>query len=323
MYKEQLSPQQLENARKELEAMIQDQLEDPRVISRGRMLWAVLQGQPLESIAKEFDVSRSMIFRWRARYFRDGIAGLRDKPRCGKPPKYDSAFEEKLLALLSQTPPDGAAQWDGPALARQLSASNDAVWRVLRKHHISLARQREWNVEVSLNLPLNFPVVGGIYIGPPVWMVTLLEEKNARGIAQVITRERQAGAALRKAAEKAGGKLSLHDALQIMAKRTENQSADYTRHKEIINFLNDAAAFSVMGQRVYVHVVGSAAQLGVANWIAAHPEVTLIFHASLENAVRAFIPGHVSAPFSPFLLQAAAYPSQAYPFIWKKIRTDN
>ena len=326
MYKDQLSPQELETARKELEKMVQEELEDPRVVSRGKMILAFLRGLPMEEITRQFDCSRSMVFRWRARYFRDGISGLRDKPRCGKPPKYDQAFEKKLLALLTQAPPNGAAQWDGPALARQLSASNDAIWRVLRKHHISLSRQREWNVEATLDLPPNFPVVGGIYIGPPVWMVMLLEEENAWGNARVITRERQAGAALRRAAEKAGGDLRLHDALQIMANKSENQTADYSRHMEIINFLNDAAAFRAMGQRVCVHVVGSAAQLGIANWIAAHSDIRLFFYASLEDAVCAIrhsLPDH--SPLSPctFLNQAASYPAQAHPFIWKKVRIEN
>ena len=326
MYRNQLSQPHIDDARMELQKMVQEELEDPRVIARGKMILSCLQGCPTEEIAREFGVSRSMIFRWRARYLQEGIAGLRDKPRCGKPPKYDLSFEKQVLDLLSQAPPEGAAQWDGPTLARQLSASNDAIWRVLRKHHISLARQREWNVEDQLNLPRNFSMVGGIYIGPPVWMVSLLDDENPSSCAQVITRERQAGAALRQAAEKAGGILRVQEAMQIMASRSENPAADYTRHAEIINFLNDAAAALAMGKRVYVHVVGSASQLGIANWMAAHSEVSLIFHASLEDAIRAVqahLPKYTRSSASTFLTQAAAYPAQAHPFIWKKIPAKN
>lgn len=326
MYKNKLSRSQLKAACKELEKLVHEELEDPRVVARGKMILACLQGLPTETIMREFAVSRSMIFRWRARYFQDGIAGLRDKPRCGKPPKYDQDFENQVLNLLSEMPPDGMASWDGPALAKQLSASNDAVWRVLRKHHISLARQREWNVDARLNLPQGFPVVAGIYIGPPVWMAVVLEEKNQSGRAQVITRERQAGKALRQAADQAGGILAMQEAIRIMASQSENPAADYTRRMEIVSFLDDTVAAAAEGGQVYVHVVGSAAQLGIANWLATHSDVTMSFYSTLEEGVRAvkkMLPEYTPSRHSTFLAQAASYPATAHPFIWKRIRMEN
>ena len=323
MKKNQFVQAQEEQEHVELKKMVRDELEDPRVVARGKMILACLQGRNVDEVAQEFFVSRSMIFRWRARYFQEGVNGLRDKPRCGKPPKYDLEFEKKVLDLLDQQPPDGMVQWDGPTIARQLSASNDAVWRVLRKHHISLARQREWRVAAKLRTPPNFPVISGIYIGPPVWMATILEDGDPTGNAFVVTRERQAGIALHQAAEKSDGVLPLSEAIRLMAGQGPNQAADYTRHMEIISFLNDAAAIPAKGKRAKVYVVGSAAQLGIANWMAAHSQVDMIFHATLEESVAAIRKSLSILPTAspcPFITLAASYPSQANPFIWKKIQ---
>jgi hypothetical protein len=54
-----------------------------------------------------------------------------------------------VLAALEQKPPSGQAVWDGPALARHLGTSDDAVWRILRKEGICLSRQRSWCVSTD------------------------------------------------------------------------------------------------------------------------------------------------------------------------------
>jgi len=69
----------------------------------------------------------------RRRLEAEGIAGLLDRARSGKPRHYTEEFRNQLLAALELPPPRGQAVWDGPALAKHLNASVHAVWRVLRK----------------------------------------------------------------------------------------------------------------------------------------------------------------------------------------------
>jgi len=173
-----------------------------------------------------------------------------------------------------------------------------------------------------LHTPPQFPAIGGIYVGPPLWMIVLLEDEKTTKKVHVVTRGRQAGMALKQAAAKVGGRLTLPEAIKIMTQYPENQTAYYSRHMEILSFLNDAA-IPAAGKRAYVHAVGSAAQLGIANWMAAHNEVTMIFHATLEETIAAImkslpvVPADASCPFLPLM---AGYPAEAHPFIWKMIR---
>lgn len=76
------------------------------------------------------------------RFEAEGIAGLQDRPRPGKPLRYTDEFRKQMLSTLEEPPPKGQAVWDGPALAKHLKTSVHAVWRVLRKEGVCLARQR-------------------------------------------------------------------------------------------------------------------------------------------------------------------------------------
>src|SRR5208337_4658754 len=97
----------------------------------------------------------------------EGIAGLRDRPRSGKPPRYTGEFRKQVLATLEEPPPKGQAVWDGPALAEYLKTSVHAVWRVLRKEGVCLARQRSWCVSTDPEFTAKAADVVGLYLNPP------------------------------------------------------------------------------------------------------------------------------------------------------------
>jgi transposase len=70
------------------------------------------------------------------RFYKEGLKGLYDSQRIGKPKKYDIEFRNKLLKLLETPPPKGQSNWDGKSLAKELKSSDDTVWRLLKKEGI-------------------------------------------------------------------------------------------------------------------------------------------------------------------------------------------
>lgn len=115
--------------------MISGLIANPRtsqgMVRRLKVAQMACAGATNELIAKELGLSLPSVRKWRGRFSRSGLAGLRDLPRPGKPPTYKEDFRLRVLQCLELPPPKGQATWDGPAVARHLGASNDAVWRVL------------------------------------------------------------------------------------------------------------------------------------------------------------------------------------------------
>jgi hypothetical protein len=71
-------------------------------------------------VARELRVSVPAVSKWRQHFSLWGLRGLHDRSRPGKPIRYDTAFRNRVLALLEETPPPGMSQWDGPAVAEKL-----------------------------------------------------------------------------------------------------------------------------------------------------------------------------------------------------------
>ena len=129
-----------DEVRAELTAMSRSRAQEARMVERARIVLACLEGKEIQQVAKDLDSSSPTVSKWRKRFGQQGLIGLRDQSRSGKPPVYDAAFRHRVLALLEQPPPAGLSQWDGPTVAETLNASVHAVWRVLRKEGIYLQR---------------------------------------------------------------------------------------------------------------------------------------------------------------------------------------
>src|ERR1039458_781518 len=132
--------------RAELIAMSRSRTEEARMVERARLVLACLEGKEIQQVAREMGSSIPTGSKGRKRFAREGLRGLRDRPRPGKPPRYGAAFRDRVLALLEQPPPAGLSHWDGVAVAERLGASVHAVWRVLRREGIYLQRLRTWCV---------------------------------------------------------------------------------------------------------------------------------------------------------------------------------
>ena len=104
---------------------------EARVVKRARIILACLEGKEIQQVARELRVSVPSVSKWRQRFSLWGLRGLYDRPRPGKPVRYDATFRNRVLALLEEPPPLGMSHWDGPAVAERLNASVHAVWRVL------------------------------------------------------------------------------------------------------------------------------------------------------------------------------------------------
>jgi putative transposase len=64
--------------------------------------------QHIESVASELHRSRAWAYKWHKRHSDEGIKGLRDRPRGGKPSMVSSETTDKIIQELS----NGNTGWD-------------------------------------------------------------------------------------------------------------------------------------------------------------------------------------------------------------------
>src|SRR5660398_162164 len=133
-----------------LESWIRATTTEQRLVLRARIILALARGQTNREVAEELSIRPATVSKWRTRFATKGIGGLADAPRSGKPPTYTEEAERRVLSQLDEDPPPGYARWNGPLLAQVLTdVSETQVWRILRRHGISLERRRSWCVSTD------------------------------------------------------------------------------------------------------------------------------------------------------------------------------
>lgn len=87
------------------------------------VLVLLLDGYRPTFLARLFHLSRMSLTRWVHRVNRQGVAGVVEKPRPGRPTQLTSRLRRQLLADLERSPEQQGlprAAWDGPTLAVHL-----------------------------------------------------------------------------------------------------------------------------------------------------------------------------------------------------------
>ena len=125
-----------------LESWVRSSTTEQRLVFRAKIILAAHENMGTNAIARELEVRPATVTKWRVRFARLGLDGLKDAPRPGQRRRYQPEDERRVLRMLDEPSPAGYARWNGRLLAQALSLSADFVWKVLRGHGIQLQRRR-------------------------------------------------------------------------------------------------------------------------------------------------------------------------------------
>ena len=331
-------PRCTEEDRKTLEKWAQSRTMEARLVERAQIILKCLEGEGVAEIARHLKIRPNTVIEWRRRFEREGIKGLRDRPRSGKPKQYNAEFRNQVLRTLELPPPSGQACWDGPAVAKELGTSVHAVWRLLRKEGVCLSRQRSWCVSTDPEFIPKAADIVGLYLNPPEnALVISIDEKPSiqaleRSTGYVQT---DSGKIVRgfKSTYKRHGTLNLFAALEVATGAVHTQTTQLKRRVEFLEFMDQVMAKVPQGKEIHVILDNYCIHKKNDTWLAAHPNV--FFHytptsASWLNQVEVWF-GIMSrkalrgASFQNVeelrhAIEAfvAAYSQNAKPFIWRK-----
>ena len=68
-----------------LEAMVRRRTAERRMVLRARIVLAAADGEENVSIAERLEVALNTVIKWRKRFFEEGMDGLADRKRSGRP----------------------------------------------------------------------------------------------------------------------------------------------------------------------------------------------------------------------------------------------
>jgi transposase len=133
-------------------------------IFHAKIIVSSWDGKRVETIATELSCSSQTVRRRLHRFETEGIEGLGDRPRSGRPRRLTVADDSKLVALVRQAPPgrlerqadelvardeEAAAQWSLDALAQAakeacISIKRSQIRRILLREGVRWRHTHSW-----------------------------------------------------------------------------------------------------------------------------------------------------------------------------------
>lgn len=159
-----------------------------RVARRARIILLCAEGVPLRQIAERVGINEHQVTLWRRRFLAEGLDGLEDRPRSGRPRRlgHDERMTMAAIATSERDPADPVATWSYFEVAEELirrgvQVSVSQVWRVLTAMHIDLTKVRGWlNRRDDPTFWDRVRDVCGLYLNPPERALVLsVDEKTS------------------------------------------------------------------------------------------------------------------------------------------------
>lgn len=324
--------------RAELMALARSRTEEARLVERAKIVLACLAGQRNDAVGRELGVRPNTVGLWRKRFAAAGLAGLRDRVRPGKTPKYGADLRLRVLRQVELPPPKGSASWDGASVAAALGVSDDAIWRLLRKEGVQLRRRRSWCVSTDQQFAAKAADIIGLYLNPPEHALVLsVDEKptiqaleRARGY--VLTSSGKVVQGL-KSTYKRHGTVNLFAALEVATGLIRGKTTQTKKRVDFQAFMTELVAEHPPDREIHVILDNLSTHKKNDAWLAAHPNVSFHFtptSASWLNQVEIWFgifsrKALAGASFAGVeqLAQAIrdfteAYNRNAAPFLWRK-----
>ncbi len=109
-----------------------------RLAQRARAVLQADDGFSAPEISNRIMMSSVQVLQWCQRYLDEGLEGLKDRPRSGRPARALGNTVQRIRELVRAGPPCGRSRWTGALLAETLGLSDHLVRKALKNGNIDL-----------------------------------------------------------------------------------------------------------------------------------------------------------------------------------------
>jgi transposase len=236
------------------------------------------------------------ISRIRRRFAEEGLAGLADKPRSGRPPQLTEAKSARIVALTLRDPPPGLTQWSTREMAERVGVSHSTVHRIWQAHALQPHRVETFKFSPDPRLEEKIRDVVGLYLHPPTNAVVLsVDEKTqiqALERTQPLLPLRPNLPARQTHDYRRNGLTSLYAALEVASGKVVGECSERHTGADFLRFLK-LLHRRYRGRPMHVILDNSSTHTtpDVKAWLERHPQVHFHFTpvgASWLNMVEAW-----------------------------------
>lgn len=172
--------------RRKLQRTVAAHKSEQREVLRAKVILLASQGLNNGQIADDLGCDVQTVKKWRGRYAVDGLVGLYDLPRSGRPSKFSAIERCACISLLLQEPPAPRSSWTLDMAVEALRAqgtvpaiSRETLSRWLRTADVKPHRNRYWLNCKDPNFKAKMEQIVNLYMNRPKGVrVICIDEKT-------------------------------------------------------------------------------------------------------------------------------------------------
>ena len=307
------------------------------LIRRARIVLLAAAGATNREIANKTGLSPQSVCKWRQRYLEQGLAGLHDELRPGRP---RSISDEQVAALVRKTlttKPKGATHWTIRSIAQKTGLSRLTVHRIWKAFRLQPHRQRHFKLSTDPFFVEKVRDIVGLYLNPPDKALVLCVDKKSQiqaldrtqpllpmglGYAEGVTHDYVRH-----------GTMTLYAVLDVATGQVFTRCKRRHRHQEYLAFLKyiDDAVPQELDIHLVVDNYATHKHANVKRWLAARPryhvhytptyaswlnQVEIWFNLITQRALRRGTFRSVKALINKIETFVRHYNKEKQPFVW-------
>lgn len=269
--------------REDLLTMSRSRKLERRYVERAVVILLSEQGLSMDQIIEQTGLSRPVVNKWRQRFRKEGIDGLKDAFRSGKPRIISAEQQAMVIDKACSKPSDGYTNWSQKRIAKEVGISQSKVSQILNQADLKPHKIEYWCGKTKdPEFEEKMIKIIGLYMSPPEnALVICVDEKTQ---IQALDRTQpelplRAGNPRRQTATyKRNGTVSLIAALavhsgEITAKTMKSNNAE--------NFLTFLKALDRKYRHKKLHIIADNLSIhkhkDVQKWLAGKRKIKLHF----------------------------------------------
>jgi transposase len=281
--------------RVQLETWMRSRTVDSGLAKRARIVLLTDEGRVASEVAELVGVSARNVYKWVWRYSEEGLDGLHERKRPGRPRTLDLDQVLEILRKTVEEDPPGSTHWSTRLMASEAGVSKHQVGEIWKAAGLKPHRIRTFKLSTDPRFAEKVVDIVGLYMSPPDNALVLsVDEKmqiQALDRTQPMLPLRPGQVERRTHDYKRHGTVSLYAAMDIATGKVIDKLTKRHRAKEFIRFLDVVDRRTASAPVVHVILDNSSTHKTkeVKAWLDTHPRFQFHFtptSSSWLNAVE-------------------------------------
>lgn len=151
---------------KHLKAIVGRRSSPQRMVMRARIILLRSEGISQQEVATRLMIERVVVTKWEKRFRNEGLPGLEERRRSGRPPVVATTTKAAILDEAVR-PPKHLTRWSTRTMAKAKGISNATVHRLWKANDIKPHLTRTFKLSNDKDFEPKFWDIIGLYLNPP------------------------------------------------------------------------------------------------------------------------------------------------------------